>query len=190
MIISASEEHIKDIRKILDLTLGEDYVSSVEDILAVKGMMAFVSRANDQTTGFIFGKKIETSDELIKFYPTLKHQWPFLSEGPWGIIDPVGVHPSFQKRGIGGALIERIKQELNSAGVKEFISPAWGYQRDDNTGLQINIGKALEAAGFYQHSMVPNFWKDECDLLQSFCPMRTGNCECKCRVIFYIKNDL
>lgn len=108
MIISASKEHTEDIRKILDLTLGEDYVSSVEEILSSKGMLAFLFKSDDQVAGFIFGKKVETYKELIEIFPPLKHQSPFLSTGPWGIIDPVGVHPTFQKRGIGGMLIERI----------------------------------------------------------------------------------
>lgn len=182
----ATLEHEAEIFRILAETLGTDYLPSTKEMMYDKDVIALVATFEERIAGFIFGKKI-VENGIFQHFPLLRKEGLPIGVNLVGVVDPVGVDATFQRKGIGSALIRGIEDELKGD-VDCLVVPAWRYLNNDGSE-HINIGKTLENAGFKRHSIVEKYWQHECDNLKSFCPVGPHpKFGCQCSVVFYIKN--
>ena len=178
--------HDDSILEISNKTLGIGYVNVVEarskpNVFTVVALDYF----SKKTIGFILGKIVSIEDLLLEFAELRFEKESLDQENLFGILDPIGVDPSFQKMGIGKKLIESMVGILETNKAKKLVSPAWFYYGQDSSEPHINVGNALKSSGFYKFCQKDNYWANECKSGKFICPLNSSHC--RCGVIFYQK---
>lgn len=171
------------ILEISNKTLGIGYVD-VSHVRSKENVFTVVAFDNHvkKIVGFVLGKIVSKPDLYLEF-PELQFEEKNLEHiNSFGIVDPIGVDPNFQRRGIGKKLIQKMVNILKLNSAQKLISPAWFYHKDSGE-IHVNVGNALESSGFEKLCQKENYWTNDCKNGKFICPIKTKHCGCG--VIFY-----
>lgn len=180
-----NNDYNDSILEISNKTLGVGYID-INDIRSKENVFTVVAFDvhTKKILGFILGKVVSRQDLFLEF-PELKFEEELLENiNLFGIVDPIGVDPSFQRKGIGKKLIGKMVEILEFKNVDRLISPAWFYYKDSGE-THVNVGNALESSGFHRLCQKQNYWTNDCKNGKFICPMKSSTCGCG--VIFYQK---
>ena len=65
--------------------------------------------------------------------------WEYGVPDTVGWIDTIGVHPVYQKKGIGGVLLMEMVDNVHKVGVNTILHLAMGFQRGNMINLELKI---------------------------------------------------
>lgn len=109
--VSVRPMESKDIGAIFDIDrslLGEERAVTLLDLVSedLSGALdlSLVAEIDDQVVGFILGRHTYIGEPVIEA----------------GLIQGLGIHPLYQKRGIGTKLIKALEERSRSKGIKTF----------------------------------------------------------------------
>lgn len=185
VIESNNTDYNDSISEISNKTLGFGYVdiNSLRSEANVFTVVAFDVNTK-KIVGFVLGKVVTKQDLFLEF-PELQSEESFIdNQILFGVLDPIGVDPFFQRKGIGKKLIKKMVDVLELNQAKKTISPAWFYYKDSGE-THVNVGNALESCGFQILCKKENYWANDCKNSKFICPKKS--LFCGCGVIFYHK---
>jgi ribosomal protein S18 acetylase RimI-like enzyme len=100
--------------------------------------LSFVAEINGEVVGFVVGtiEKEERAQSIVSLGPNLGSS-ALYRQSAW--IDMIGIHPDYQKRGIGKALIDAFYNECKS----KNVTLRWIVRNDDEV-----LQKVVTSLGF------------------------------------------
>ncbi len=168
--ISFKEAHLPALLFVSNHLFGQDYYSAQDFIDMNEQSILRVAIMENSIVGF-FVVKVKTKSEA--------NYLDELSSDNILEVKTIGVHPDFQRRGIGTHIFSEVVRLSTELNVSECYCVAW-----DRKGVvamhQIHI-----YAGFKIIKKISNYWKEDSIQKGYNCP-DCGN-PCVCNVVIYVK---
>lgn len=176
-------KHCGAVLDLLNSTLGEGYLSNVNQVASQKGTIAYVAIESNCVRAFSYGYLAHQGylSELTQGKGALPTPELKVADknGTLGVIQTVSVDDKMQGRGIGTLIFNRIERRLWYKGATAIVVPAW------QIGTVINMEGILKSSGFTSWSRIALYWKEECDRNAFKCLARSN--QCVCNAVFYRK---
>jgi ribosomal protein S18 acetylase RimI-like enzyme len=165
--------------QISDITLGKGFLTSLDFYRGSNGVIiASFDNDKNQINGFCAGRVLDKDSFKKEF------GFSFDKSDILGLIDPVCVHPDYQKMGIGVSLIKEVMSVLKTS---IFITPVWSYI--NSLGVRTtNAGRSFEKLGFSLEDSSFHSWKEDCNI-KFQCPLKNLSADCNCGINFYVKDN-
>ena len=84
----------------------------------------WIAEESGRAVGYVCVRHCERKEDVYHF----AHRWHE--------IDEIGVHPAFQRTGIGRALVQRVFEEARSKGISEVELCSWSFNESAQRAFQ------------------------------------------------------
>jgi len=180
MIFTAlSSPHFKEIIAIANQVLGKGFLTSttLKEYINNPNKKALVVLMDQQVVGFI---NIDLTSSQQRPSVLLNEVDDLNGLLNIALIKQVIVLPSYQKKGFGKQLIQKIIEQ-NQLDNTTYLCIAW------KTGNNIPIKKALIHNGFNVEKEISNYWFSDSLQYQYHC-LVCGAPPCKCNAVVFVRN--
>jgi ribosomal protein S18 acetylase RimI-like enzyme len=184
-IIDMTEDFIPSTIAISDDQLGKDYVTidSLQQSITgdSKNFAKVAVNQKEEVIGFCVCS-ILTSDEIINTIriPPIEFPNALRYSKSIGMIRVVVVKETFQRRGVGYALVCDCIEKLIKNNVTALCSVGWYSSKG------VNIRGILSTLNFNEIKVVPNYWKED-SIAKKYRCRDCGEPPCECSAIIYAR---
>ena len=171
--MSSGENSIKAAYKLLQESLGMNYISFLEFCDNIKDNQVIIKTNNNEVVGVLLFK-IQTEKEFFDNYKII-NKFDNIK-----ILNLKTIAVKYPKQGIGSELVKHCIDKYKKY-VNKFYSPLW------KSSNGINAKKLFEHFGFIYVAEVGNYWYEDSIGKNNYCPI--CNTPCKCSLIVYCKDE-
>lgn len=184
LFLPFNEEHIDEVFKIAESTLGKRYLSKsyLNKFINSTKHLSFVVVDNDKVIGYtslILLSPIELKEKVLKendwFYSMNKNYSTI------GLRQQTIVHPDYTKKGLGYKLLDFSSNAVSSLSNVQ-ISTVWAKKSEKS------MQSLLLKCNFHYEKTINNYWSED-SLIKNYNCNICGAPPCKCSAEIYIKKN-